>query len=55
MTSARIAAFDILRRVENGGYASDLLLTHAAALDSRDAGLASAIVFGILRYRAQLD
>ena len=52
---ARIAAFDILRRVEAGGYASDLLLERTAALDSRDAGLASEIVFGALRYRAQLD
>ena len=52
---ARIAAFDILRRVEAGGYASDLLLDRTAALDSRDAGLASEIVFGALRYRAQLD
>ena len=52
---ARAAAFDILRKVEAGGYASDLLLSHTAALDSRDAGLASEIVFGVLRYRAQLD
>jgi 16S rRNA (cytosine967-C5)-methyltransferase len=53
--TARIAAFDILLRVEGGGYASDLLLTQTSALDSRDAGLASEIVFGVLRYRAQLD
>jgi len=52
---ARIAAFDILRRVDGGGYASDLLLERTAALDSRDAGLASEIVFGVLRFRAQLD
>ena len=39
--------------MEHGGYASDLLL--GAQLDSRDAGLASEIVFGVLRYRAQLD
>lgn len=51
--TARTAAFDILRKVESGGYASDLLL--AASLDSRDAGLASQIVFGVLRFRAQLD
>ena len=54
-SSARTAAFDILLQVEAGAYASDLLLTRTAALDSRDAGLASAIVFGVLRYRAQLD
>ncbi|HYW44414.1 MAG TPA: transcription antitermination factor NusB [Bryobacteraceae bacterium] len=53
--SARSIAFDILRKVESGGYASDLLLAATAGLASRDAGLASAIVFGVLRYRAQLD
>lgn len=52
---ARIAAFDILRKVEKGGYASDLLLIETASLPSRDAGLANEIVFGVLRYQAQLD
>ncbi len=52
---ARTSAFDILRKVEKGGYASDLLLADTAALPSRDAGLAAEIVFGVLRYRAQLD
>jgi len=52
---ARVNAFDILLKVESGGYASDLLLALSVALDSRDAGLASEIVFGVLRYRAQLD
>ena len=52
---ARLIAFDILCKVEKGGYASDLLLLHTAALPSRDAGLAGEIVFGVLRYRAQLD
>ena len=53
MTHARSVAFDVLRKVSEGGYASDLL--RACALDSRDAGLASEIVFGCLRYQAQLD
>lgn len=53
--SARTLAFDVLLRVEGGAYASDLLAAHSAALDARDAGLASEIVFGVLRYRAQLD
>jgi 16S rRNA (cytosine967-C5)-methyltransferase len=53
--SARTLAFDILRKVESGGYASDLLLERAGGLDSRDAGLATEIVFGVLRYQAQLD
>ncbi|HEV3201814.1 MAG TPA: transcription antitermination factor NusB [Bryobacteraceae bacterium] len=52
---ARTTAFDILRKVEKGGYASDLLLLHTAALPSRDAGLAAEIVFGVLRYQVQLD
>ena len=52
---ARTLAFDILLRVEAGAYASDLLAAHTAGLDSRDAGLAEQIVFGVLRYRAQLD
>lgn len=51
--AARTAAFRILQRVDQGGYASDLLL--GAALDPRDAGLASQIVFGVLRFQAQLD
>ncbi|MBZ5578121.1 MAG: hypothetical protein LAP40_16285 [Acidobacteriia bacterium] len=51
--SARSVAFDILQKVERGAFASDLL--REAALDPRDAGLASQIVFGVLRFRAQLD
>jgi 16S rRNA (cytosine967-C5)-methyltransferase len=50
---ARIAAYEILRRTEGGGYASDLL--RSTDLPERDAGLASQIVFGVLRFRAQLD
>src|SRR5215471_5860830 len=55
ISPARIAAFDILQLVESGGYASDLLVSRTASLDARDAGLAYDIVFGVLRYRAQLD
>ena len=55
MSPARRLAFEILTAVERGGYASDLLAARAAPLDTRDAGLASEIVFGVLRYRAQLD
>ena len=47
-------AYEILRRVESGAYASDLL-AHSSGLDSRDAGLATEIVFGCLRYQLQLD
>jgi 16S rRNA (cytosine967-C5)-methyltransferase len=52
---ARILAYDILRRVESGAWASDLLFAHSAGLDARDAALAHEIVFGVLRYRAQID
>ncbi|HYZ83140.1 MAG TPA: transcription antitermination factor NusB [Bryobacteraceae bacterium] len=52
---ARQVAFDVLLRIESGGWAADLLLERSADLDSRDAGLASEIVFGGLRYQAQLD
>jgi len=55
VSPARQLAFAILTVVDRGGYASDLLAAGAAPLDSRDAGLASEIVFGVLRYQAQLD
>jgi 16S rRNA (cytosine967-C5)-methyltransferase len=55
ISPARKVAFDVLRKVEGGGYASDLLLEMSAGLEARDAGLASELVFGTLRYRAQLD
>ena len=55
LSPARQVAFDVLRKVYQGGYSSDLLLQRAAQLDSRDAGLASEIVFGCLRYQSQLD
>jgi len=55
ISTARAVAFDVLLLVESGGYASDLLFTRSAALDSRDAGLASEIVLGVLRFQSQLD
>ena len=55
ISPARTTAFDLLQLVESGGYAADLLHFRTAHLDVRDAGLAHEIVFGVLRYRAQLD
>jgi 16S rRNA (cytosine967-C5)-methyltransferase len=55
ISPARQIAFDVLRKVHQGGYASDLLLQRSVQLDSRDAGLASEIVFGCLRHQSQLD
>jgi 16S rRNA (cytosine967-C5)-methyltransferase len=55
ISPARTTAFDILLDVESGGYASDLLLARTSEMDPRDAGLAHQLVFGCLRYQAQLD
>ncbi len=52
---ARTLAFEILRLVEDGGYAGDLLHARGAALTERDRGLASELVLGSLRRQAQLD
>ena len=52
---ARRVAFEILRRVEGGSYASELLDSETRGMTSRDAGLTFELVFGVLRRRAQLD
>jgi 16S rRNA (cytosine967-C5)-methyltransferase len=55
ISPARLVAFEVLSLVERGGFASDLLVSRSKELDSRDAGLASEIVLGSLRYQGQLD
>jgi 16S rRNA (cytosine967-C5)-methyltransferase len=55
LSAARTVAFDVLQLVESGGYASDLLFARCTSLESRDAGLASEIVLGVLRFQSQLD
>ena len=55
LSPARALSFDILQLVESGGYAGELLHARTESLDPRDAGLTHEIVFGVLRYRAQLD
>ncbi|HXP86328.1 MAG TPA: transcription antitermination factor NusB [Bryobacteraceae bacterium] len=55
MSPARETAFHILERVHGGGYAADLLLREAAPFEARDAALAETLVFGCLRFQAQLD
>jgi len=55
VTPARRIAYEILGAVERGGQAAGLLDERAARLESRDAGLATQIVFGVLRRMAQLD
>lgn len=55
ISPARELAFQVLKGVQAGGYATDLLRRHATGLDARDAALAETIVLGCLRYQAQLD
>jgi 16S rRNA (cytosine967-C5)-methyltransferase len=55
VSPSRALAFEILRLVERGGYAGDLLYSRSASLEPKDAALASEIVLGALRYQAQLD
>jgi len=58
-TPGRRIAFEVLRRVEEGGaYASralDAALAQAGALDPREAGLATELVYGTLRRALALD
>jgi 16S rRNA (cytosine967-C5)-methyltransferase len=54
VSPSRRAAFEILSAVEAGGLTSTLLPERTAALDPRDAGLATELVLGVLRRRAQL-
>ncbi|MCU1296097.1 MAG: sun protein [Acidobacteriaceae bacterium] len=57
ITPARVAAFDILLRVEQeDAYGSDLLhSSQYAGLSSADHGLATELVMGVLRWRSLLD
>ena len=55
LAPARQAAFAALLSVERGAWSAEALSAKSAQLDSRDAGLASDIVFGTLRHRGELD
>ncbi len=55
ISPARKVAFEVLEAVAKGAYASDSLREKSRDLAPRDAGLAAQIVFGCLRYQAQLD
>src|SRR6202158_3622755 len=56
-SSARTVAFEILLRVEREeSYASELLHSdRLAELSSRDHGLATELVMGVLRWQSLLD
>lgn len=52
---ARQAAFGALLAIDRGAWSAEALAAKSGHLDSRDAGLASDIVFGTLRRRGELD
>lgn len=52
---ARVAAFEILRRVEAGAYASVLLASREEELEPRDRALCYELVMGVLRNQFWLD
>jgi 16S rRNA (cytosine967-C5)-methyltransferase len=55
LAPARLAAFGALLAIDRGAWSAEALAAKSAQLDSRDAGLASDIVFGTLRRRGELD
>jgi 16S rRNA (cytosine967-C5)-methyltransferase len=55
VSPARLAAFEILRRVAEGGYASVLLAARAEELEARDRALCYELVMGVLRFQLWLD
>lgn len=55
VSPARLAAFEILLRVEDGAYASILLAQREQELDHRDRALCHELVMGVLRRQLWLD
>jgi 16S rRNA (cytosine967-C5)-methyltransferase len=55
VSPARLAAFDILLRVEEGAYASVLLVSKEAELKAPDRALCHELVMGVLRRQLWLD
>ena len=55
ISPARLAAFEILRRVEEGSYASVLLASREAELVPLDRALCHELVMGVLRKQLWLD
>lgn len=56
ISPARLAAFEILRRVEeDGAYATPLLSSKAEQLESKDRNLTHELVLGVLRRQLWLD
>ena len=55
ISPARLAAFDILRKVEDGAFSSVLLATEGDDLKHVDRALCHELVLGVLRWQLQLD
>ncbi|HAF25605.1 MAG TPA: 16S rRNA (cytosine(967)-C(5))-methyltransferase RsmB [Blastocatellia bacterium] len=55
VTPARLAAFEILKRVEDGAYASVLLASREEELNPLDRALCHELVMGVLRRQLWLD
>ena len=55
VSPARLAAFDILRKVEDGAFSSVLLATKDEDLKQVDRALCHELVLGVLRWQLQLD
>ncbi|MEO7971214.1 MAG: 16S rRNA (cytosine(967)-C(5))-methyltransferase RsmB [bacterium] len=55
VSPARLAAFEILLRVEDGAYASILLAQKEPELEPRDRALCHELVMGVLRWQLWLD
>ncbi|MCU1265545.1 MAG: Ribosomal small subunit methyltransferase RsmB [Acidobacteria bacterium] len=56
VSPARVAAFEILQRVErDGAFASVLLASHAEGLQPHDRALCHELVMGVLRHQLWLD
>jgi len=55
VSPARLAAFEILLRVEDGAYSSILLAQKEPELEPRDRALCHELVMGVLRWQLWLD
>src|SRR6266700_3197338 len=55
VSPARLAAFEVLRRVEEGAYSSVVLADKKRQLNQADAALCHQLVMGVLRWQLWLD
>jgi transcription termination factor NusB len=55
VSPARVAAFDILRKIEDGAFSSVLLAAKEPELNQVDRALCHELVMGVLRWQLKLD